>query len=192
MLTDKVMKEHKVDKAKAFIMLYKEGKPVYDALPAAEKKTWEEKAEVAKAQFQEDMKEWKSSNKDKENASPSKGKAGKKGGDKGPKRPLGAYPMWIAENRPMLTEKVMKEHSVDKAKAFLMLYKEGKSVYDARPAAEKKKYEDKAAAAKVTFKEEVKKWKANTGGNVAASAEVGGDDGEEDEEEEEEDEEDEE
>merc|ERR1719253_520630 len=141
MLTDKVMKEHKVDKAKAFLMLYKEGKPVYDALPAAEKKTWEEKAEVAKAQFQEDMKEWKSSNKDKENASPSKGKAGKKGGDKGPKRPLGAYPMWIAENRPMLTEKVMKEHSVDKAKAFLMLYKEGKSVYDARPAAEKKKYE---------------------------------------------------
>merc|ERR1740116_621415 len=109
MLLAKVMKQHSVDKTKAFLMLYKEGKPVYDALPAA-----------AKVKFQADMKEWKDNSKGKENGAPSKNK----GGDKGPKRPLGAYPQWLADNRPMLLAKVMKQHSVDKTKAFLMLYKE--------------------------------------------------------------------
>ena len=52
----------------------------------------------------------------------------------------------------------MKEHSVDKTKVFLMLYKEGKAVYDALPAAEKRKYEYQATAAKLKFQTERKKW----------------------------------
>jgi len=83
----------------------------------------------------------------------------------------------------MLTEKVMKEHNVDKAKAFLMLYKESRSVYDALSAEEKKKCEEKAEAAKVKFQAEHKEWKLkNQNANVEGVAEN------EDEEEEDEDE----
>ena len=111
------------------------------------------------------MKEWKDSGKGKENRMNTRG-------GKGPKRPLGAYPQWLADNRAMLTEKVMKQHSVDKTKAFLMLYKEGKQFYDALPPAEKKKCEDQAAAAKVKFQADMKEWKENSkGGEVAAAEE---------------------
>merc|ERR1712187_993234 len=79
--------------------------------------------------------------------------------EKPPSRPPGAYAQWIADNRPMLTEKIMKEHKVDKAKAFLLLYKECRSVYDALSATEKKKCEEKAEAAKVQFQAEHKEWK---------------------------------
>merc|ERR1712048_1358140 len=162
-----------VDKAKAFLMLYKESRSVYDALSAEEKKKCEEKAEAAKVQFQAEHKEWKLKNKDnKENKGNTNGK--------GPKRPPGAYAQWIADNRPMLTEKVMKEHNVDKAKAFLMLYKESRSVYDSLPATERKQAEAKAEAAKVKFQAEHKEWKL---GNKAAKVGDGAEeeDGEEEE-----------
>merc|ERR1711972_17381 len=139
-------KEHNVEKSKAFLMLYKESRSVYDSLSATEKKKCEEKAEAAKVKFQAEHKEWKLKNKD----------AGK---NKGPKRPLGAYAQWIADNRPMLTEKIVKEHGVDKAKAFLMLYKESRSLYDALSAEEKKKCEEKAEAAKIKFQAEHQAWK---------------------------------
>jgi len=186
MLTERVMKEHSVDKAKAFLMLYKEGKVVYDALSAAEKKQCEDKAETAKVKFQADSKQWKENSKGKENEVPLKKK---KGGDKGPKRPLTAYPQWLGDNRPMLLEKVMKQHSVDKTKAFLMLYKEGKPVYDALPASEKKNCEDLAAAAKVKFQADCKEWKEKSKGDKAAtSPDKEGDDNDEDEQDEDEEE----
>jgi hypothetical protein len=138
MLLKKIMKEHKVERGKAFLLLYKEGKLVYDALSAEEKKQWVKNSEVAKLKFQEDMKEWKENRK------------GKNKGE-GPKRPRKAYPQWLQDNRPMLIEKVMKQFSVDKSQAFLMLYKEARPVYDALPAAEKKKREHQATAAKKKF-----------------------------------------
>jgi len=171
MLTEMVMKKHSVDKGKAFFMLYQEGKPLYEALPAAEKKQCEEKAEAAKVKFQAEFKEWKEKNKGAKVAS----------GETGPKRPLGVYAQWLADNRPMLTEKVMKKSGVDKAKAFLMLYKEGKPFYDALPAEEKKKCEEKAEAAKVKFQAEHKEWKEKNKGAKAANVEDEDDDGDEDE-----------
>merc|ERR1712050_88970 len=88
-------------------------------------------------------------------------KKGKKGESKPPTRPGGAYQMWLGDNRSELTEKVMAKHGVDKPKAFFMLYHEGKPLYEALPAAEKKKYEEKAEAAKVKFQAEFKEFKAN-------------------------------
>ena len=149
MLMELVMKNHSVDKSKAFVMLYHEGKPIYEALPPAEKKMFLEKAEAAKAKFQAEFKIWKE-----------KHKENKKGGSSDvPKRPLGAYAQWIADNRPMLTEKVMAKHGVDKSKAFLMLYKEGRPFYDALPAEDRKKCEGLAEAAKVKFQAANKNWK---------------------------------
>ena len=98
MLTELVMKKRCVDKGKAFFMLYQEGKPLYNALSAAEKKNFEENAEAAKVKFQAESKEWNANHKEN-----SKG-----GNSNGPKRRLGAYPQWIADNRPMLTEKKSK------------------------------------------------------------------------------------
>merc|ERR1711879_1068442 len=109
MLTEKVMKEHNVDKAKAFLLLYKECRSSYDALSAEERKKCEEKAEASKVKFQAEHQAWKLKNK--ENKVNTNGQ--------GPRRPPGSYAQWIADNRPMLTERVMKEHNVDKAKAFL-------------------------------------------------------------------------
>lgn len=152
MLTEKIMKDHGVEKSKAFFMMYKEARPVYDALSAAEKEKCEQKAEEAKVKFQVENKEWKENRKD--------DAKGNKADE--PKRPLGAYAQWVADNRPMLTEKVMKAHNVDKSKAFLMLYKEGRVVYDALPAAERKECEEKAEAAKVKFQEACKEWKAKS------------------------------
>merc|ERR1712232_1121378 len=151
MLTETIMKKYHVDKAAAFFKLHHEGKPFYDALPAAEKKKYEEKAEAAKVKFQAEHKEWKEQNKE----------ANKKNkfAIQPPKRPVSAYAQWMADNRSMLTEKVMAKHGVDKAKAFLMLYKEARPFYDALPAAEKKKYEEKVEAEKVKFQAEHKEWK---------------------------------
>merc|ERR1719491_886698 len=160
MITEKVMKEKKVDKQKAFFMLYQEGKSLFEALPAAEKKKLDEKVEAAKVKFQEETKAWK------ENGG-AKAKV-----DKGPKAPIGAYAQWLQDNRPMLFEKIMKEHSVDKGKAFLMLYKEGRPVYDALPAKDRKKMEDKVEAAKVKYQAERAAWKLSKKGEA--------DDGEDD------------
>merc|ERR1712232_1278351 len=117
-------------------------------------KKYEEKAEAAKVKFQAEHKEWKEQNKEaiKENKK-------NKFATQPPKRPVGAYAQWMADNRSMLTEKVMAKHGVDKAKAFLMLYKEARPFYDALPAAEKKKYEEKVEAEKVKFQAEHKEWK---------------------------------
>ena len=81
-----------------------------------------------------------------------------------PKRPLGAYAQWIADNRPMLTEKVVAKHGVDKSKAFIMLYKEGRPFYDALPAEDRKKCEGLAEAAKVIFRAAIKDWKEKNNG----------------------------
>ena len=148
-LTEIVMKKHSVDRGKAFLMLYQEGKPIYEALPPAEKKMFLEKAEAAKANFQAEFKIWKE-----------KHKENKKGGSSDvPKRPLGAYAQWIVDNRQMLTEKVVAKHGVNKSKAFLMLYKEGRPFYDALPAEDRQKCEGLAAAAKVKFQAANKNWK---------------------------------
>merc|ERR1711953_1059898 len=94
--------------------------------------------------------------------------------------------MWLADNRPMLTEKVMKEHNVEKSKAFLMLYKESRSVYDSLSATEKKKCEEKAEAAKVKYQAEHKEWKLrNKTAKVEEAEEENDEDGEEEDEEEE-------
>merc|ERR1712087_750979 len=155
------MKKHSVEKGKAFFMLYQEGKPIYEALPTAEKKTFEEKAEAAKAKFQVELKEWKANHKETKTG----------GSNDGPKRPLGAYAQWIADNRPMLTEKVMAKHGVDKSKAFVMLYKEGRAFYDALPTEERKKCEELADAAKVKFQAANKAWKENNKGTKATKEE---------------------
>ena len=161
MLIELVMKRRCVDKRKAFYMLYQEGKPLYNALSAAEKKNFEEKAEAAKVKFQAESKEWNENHKEN-----SKG-----GNSNGPKRPLGAYPQWIADNRPMLTEKVMEKHRVDKAKAFLFLYKEGKPFYDALPVEERQKCEENAKAAKVKFQAAKRELKEkDKGAKVAKTA----------------------
>lgn len=164
MMTEKVMKEKKVDKAGAFLLIYKEGKAIYEALSATEKKKVEDKAEAAKLKFQADNKEFKENHKD-----DAKGKDKGKEKKGGPKRPLGVYAQWNQDNRVMLTEKVMKDHKVDKSKAFLMLYKEGKAVYEALPAAEKKKCEENAEAAKLKFQAEMTEWK-NKGSKADDSA----------------------
>merc|ERR1712232_1398578 len=120
---------------------------------------------------------------------------GNKKGSQPPKRPLGAYPQWMADNRQMLTEKVMAKHGVDKAKAFLMLYKEARPFYGALPTAEKKKCEENVEAAKVKFQAELKEWKErNKGAKTASDADEDdvGDENEEEEGEEEEEEEEEE
>jgi hypothetical protein len=158
-LIEIVMKKHSVDKRKAFYMVKKEGKPLYDALPAATKEKCAEKAEAAKVKFQAEFKEWKKNHK-----GDSKG-----GNSNGPKRPLGAYPQWISENRPMLTEQIMKKLGVGMAKASLMCYKEGKPIYDALPAEEKKKCEEKAEAAKVKFQSETKEWEEKNKGAKSAN-----------------------
>ena len=94
-----------------------------------------------------------------------KHKENKKGGSSDvPKRPLGAYAQWIADNRPMLTENVMAKHGVDKSKAFLMLYEEGRPLYDALPAEDRKKCEGLAEAAKVIFRAAIKDWKEKNNG----------------------------
>merc|ERR1712232_945353 len=111
---------------------------------------------------------------------------GNKKGSQPPKRPLGAYPQWMADNRQTLTEKIMAKHGVDKAKVFQMLYKEARPFYDALSAAEKKKCEENAEAAKVKFQAEQKEW--NERSNAAKTASDEGDENEEEEGEEEEEE----
>ena len=138
-------------------MLYKEGKPLYDALPDKEKQRFEDQTKKAIAEWKETMQEWKDEQKLK--GGDEQTKTAKKDASGMPKRPLGAFPQWIADNRKMLTEKIMKEHAVKKSKVFLMLYKEAKPVYEALTAAEKNKCEDQAKAAKEKFQAEVKEWK---------------------------------
>lgn len=92
------------------------------------------------------------------------------GTDKEPKRPPGAYPMFIAEQRQMLIEKIVKEQQIDRRKAALMLYKEGKPFYAALPAAERRKYEDKATVAKAKFQEDTTAWKTDRMGEIARSS----------------------
>ena len=141
MLTEKVMKEQGVEKSKAFFLLQNAGKPIYEALPAAEKKKWEDKALAGKEKNKgatKGVKLWK---------------------DGAPKRPLGAYALWLSERRELLYDHVMKKHGVHKSKAFLMFYKEGKPLWDAIPAAERQMHEARAQEAKEKFQADVKEWK---------------------------------
>ena len=62
MLTEKISKERCVDKSKVFLMLYKDARPLYDALSAEEIAKWVEKAEAAKVKFQAEQKERKLKN----------------------------------------------------------------------------------------------------------------------------------
>ena len=57
----------------------------------------------------------------------------------------------------------MEKHSVDIATAFFMLYKEGKSIYEALPTTEKKLFEEKAKAAKEKLQADFKAWKEKQG-----------------------------
>merc|ERR1712232_243369 len=141
-------------------------------------KKYEEKAEAAKVKFQAEHKEWKEQNKEaiKENKK-------NKFAIQPPKRPVCAYAQWMADNRSMLTEKVMAKHGVDKAKAFLMLYKEARPLYDALPEAEKKKCVENAEAVKVRFQAEHKEWKEQNKGAKTASNVDEDEEGEEGEEE---------
>lgn len=54
-----IMEKHNVPKSKAFLMFYKEGKPIYEALPAAERDRYEKKAQDAKLKYKDDMKVFK-------------------------------------------------------------------------------------------------------------------------------------
>jgi hypothetical protein len=58
----------------------------------------------------------------------------------------------------------MKRLNCDIKQASKVIYKEGKPVYDAISAAEKTKLEDRSTAAKVTYKEQCKAWKASKAG----------------------------
>merc|ERR1712232_1500102 len=100
-----------------------------------------------------------------------------------PKRPLGAYAQWMADNRSMLTEKIMAKLGVEKAKVFMMLYKEARPLYDALPEAEKKKCVENAEAVKVRFQAEHKEWKEQNKGAKTASNVDEDEEGEEGEEE---------
>jgi len=178
-----------VDQKKIMTSSAKRAGELWGALSDAGKKPFNDRAEDLKVAYAKELETFKAKNPDF-----IKVKKVKKGAvDKGPKRPLTAYPMWLGDNRAMLTEKVMKEHKVDKPKAFLMLYKEGKTLYDALSEAEKKKCEDQAQAAKDKFQAEMKAWKEKNKASKAGGAEAEEDEGEdegEDEEEEEEAEED--
>jgi hypothetical protein len=154
MLTEMIMKKHNVDKGKAFFLLYNEGKAVWEKVPAAEKKKYEDKTAELLEKLKEEIKDWKE-----EHKVENKGKKGSTDGE--PKRPLGTYAQWVADNRGMLYEKVMKTHGVAKSAAFLMLQKEGKPIFDALPAAEKQKCEDKAKAALAKFHTDRKSGRIN-------------------------------
>ena len=77
---------------------------------------------------------------------------------------MGAYSTYLSENRKTVIDNIMKRLNCDIKQASKVIYKEGKPVYDAISAAEKTKLEDRFTAAKVTYKEQCKAWKASKAG----------------------------
>merc|ERR1719424_2477423 len=116
---------------------------LWKALGAAKQQPYNQKSEKLTLAHKDELEAFKTANPDFK-----KIKKGKNA-DKPPSRPPGAYAMWMGDNRAMLTEKIMKDHGVEKSKAFFMMYKEARPVYDALSAAEKEKCEEKAEEAKV-------------------------------------------
>jgi hypothetical protein len=147
----------------------------WKALSEAERGPYQKKYEAAKAKYETDFAAFTAAGGVKEKGAAALRTEKKKAvanGTAEPKRPLGAYPQWMADNRQMLTEKIMAKLGVDKAKVFLMLYKEARPFFDALSAAEKKKLEEIVEAAKVKYQAEHKAWK-EAGGKGQASSDAG-------------------
>ena len=107
--------------AKILTLSAKRAGVMWKALGEAKQEPYKEKFEKPMVTYKQEMEAFKTNNPDFK-----KVKKGGKGEAKPPKRPAGAEGMWIADNRTMLTELVMKKRCVDKGKAFFTLYQEGK------------------------------------------------------------------
>ena len=93
-----------VDKAKVFLMLYKEARPFYDALSAAVKKKHEASVEASKVKYQAEHKAWKEAG-GKAQASNDASKKEIKDPNR-PKKPAGgAFGCFLDKNRQALMKK---------------------------------------------------------------------------------------
>jgi hypothetical protein len=145
---------------------------MWKALGAAKQASYKEKSEKLVLAWRKELEAFKTANPDyqkvkklkKEDKPPTRPAGGYSMVKKAykevrpPTRPAGGYSMWLGANRAMLLKKIMKEHKVERGKAFLLLYKEGKLVYDALSAEEKKQWVKNSEVAKLKFQEDMKEW----------------------------------
>jgi hypothetical protein len=125
---------------------------MWKALGAAKQASYKEKSEKLVLAWRKDLEAFKTANPDYQKVKKVKKE------DKPPTRSVGVYSMWLGANREMLRKKIMKQHKVEKREAFLLLYKEGKLVYDALSAEEKKQWVKNSEVAKLKFQEDMKEW----------------------------------
>jgi hypothetical protein len=151
-----------VEKGQLFKAVAKKAGESWKALGEEKQKPYNQRAEKLIVEykkdlvaFNEDNPKYKKHKKGQARKLPKKEQA-----EKPPSRPVGPYPMWIADNRTMLLEKVMKERGISKTQAFLKLYHHVRPDYDALSEEDKKTCNEKAEAAKVKYQEQRMEWKS--------------------------------
>jgi hypothetical protein len=151
-----------VEKGQLFKAVAKKAGESWKALGEEKQKPYNQRAEKLIVEykkdlvaFNEDNPKYKKHKKVQARKLPKKEQA-----EKPPSRPVGPYPMWIADNRTMLLEKVMKERGITKTEAFMKLYKHVRPDYDTLSEEDKKKCNEKAEAAKVKYQEQRMEWKS--------------------------------
>jgi hypothetical protein len=151
-----------VEKGQLFKAVAKKAGESWTALGEEKQKPYNQRAEKLIVEYKKDLVAF-----NEDNPKYQKHKKGqarklpkKEQAEKPPSRPVGPYPMWIADNRTMLLEKVMKERGISKTQAFLKLYHHVRPDYDALSEEDKKTCNEKAEAAKVKYQEQRMEWKS--------------------------------
>mmetsp|Transcript_25983 Transcript_25983/g.56421 ORF Transcript_25983/g.56421 Transcript_25983/m.56421 type:complete len:203 (+) Transcript_25983:55-663(+) len=142
----------------------------WKALPAADRKPYEDKAATAKKEYDAKMEEFLAAGGVKNKRKMKEPKDGKRGGKKAradaraasgmPKRPPSAYFQFMKENQEAIRKEVGPGKPISAVGAL------GGQKWKAMTDAQKKPYEDKVAKLKAEWVKAVEEWKKTAGANA--------------------------